>query len=706
MIAAVRRLVRRAATHLWNTPAAWTTIHRANVTDYTSTGQTVREQGWERHPVVQACCRAIVDIIQSVPLEVTAGDDTDAEVLDKHPLGLLLHNPQPRNPNLPGARMLGLTALHYLLYGNAFWHIVRPGASNRGKPAGLKLVHPEYVRSVEYSVDEDRILWYDWTAPESGTLRRSVVDDMIHFADLSGHSWLFGFPRVAAAIGDIVSDTEATRYVRQVVTNDGGPVQVFHMGENATREQALAAEERWREKRVQRGERGMVSFMSGTIKTETIGFNLQQLEFPDLRRVTRESICAAFPVDPRIIGISSAASEAGMSGVQFREARKRLIAMAATPLMLALENHLNHWLAPEYGDVRIRFSPNGLAELTEDETETSARAISEYTAGVRTLEEARLLVALAPERDPSHHIRGGMFGELMVADVGRLALPGAQAALAPPEPEPEPDQPPPTRALPAPVTRVARTPEQRVAHWRTFDATARQHDVVIEAQARALFAEDAVAVARLFAAVRADVDPPLTPNELELLLRAVRRMFGGEGESPTRWTDGMTAPISATMRAGAEELPFPLLPSSTRVHRAISNRVDRLATHVGQTSATQIEASLLAGQQAGWGVRQTADMINQTVFGGLAAQRSTLIARTESIGALNEGAFIAAQDSGIVSTVEWLTQGDLEVRDTHEDQDGQRLPIGQTFPNGCRFPGDPAADISEIANCRCTLLYD
>jgi hypothetical protein len=160
------------------------------------------------------------------------------------------------------------------------------------------------------------------------------------------------------------------------------------------------------------------------------------------------------------------------------------------------------------------------------------------------------------------------------------------------------------------------------------------------------------------------------------------------------------------MRAGAEELPFPLLPSSTRVHRAISNRVDRLATHVGQTSATQIEASLLAGQQAGWGVRQTADMINQTVFGGLAAQRSTLIARTESIGALNEGAFIAAQDSGIVSTVEWLTQGDLEVRDTHEDQDGQRLPIGQTFPNGCRFPGDPAADISEIANCRCTLLYD
>jgi hypothetical protein len=134
-----------------------------------------------------------------------------------------------------------------------------------------------------------------------------------------------------------------------------------------------------------------------------------------------------------VIGIASAGSDGGLSGVQYREARRRLISMAVSPLLFTLEAHVNHWLAPEYGEVRVRFSPDGLAELTEDELETSGRAISEYQAGVRTLEEARALVALPEERDPTHHVKAGLMGELSVADVGTLALPTAKAALEPPD---------------------------------------------------------------------------------------------------------------------------------------------------------------------------------------------------------------------------------------------------------------------------------
>lgn len=416
----------------WLEPSAWSTIHRANVSDYTLTGQTVRLKGWESHPVVQACTRAIVDVVGAVPLEVvqTKGDELD--VLPNHPLDALLANPMPQAPNMTGARFMGLTALHYLLYGNAFWHIVRQGTSGRGRAIALKLVHPEYVRSAEYSEDEDRIIWYDWTSPETGVPRRSMADDMCHFADLNAQSWLFGFPRGAAALADIMADHEATRYVRQIVTNDGGATQIFHMQDGATREQAQAAEARWREKRLDRGERGLAFFLPGTIKSESIGFNLQQLEFPDLRRVSREDICAAFQVDPRMVGIASAGNDGGLSGVQFREARRRLISQAVTPLMFAIEGVVNHWLAPEYGTVTVRFSPDGLSELTEDDGETSQRAIAEYQAGVRTLEEARTLVALPADRDPTDHIKAGMFGELTVGDVTLLAMPTTQAALNPP----------------------------------------------------------------------------------------------------------------------------------------------------------------------------------------------------------------------------------------------------------------------------------
>lgn len=721
----LRRMVQRA-TDLWHVPEAWSTIHRANVTDYTLDGRTVRVQGWEQHPVVHACTRAIIDIVQAVPLEVCRPvAEGDLEPIPGHPLERLLANPAPQAPNLPGARFIGLTALHFLLYGNAMWWIKRNGRQNRGLPSALKLIHPEYVRSAEYDPEADAIVWYDWTQQETGALRRTLAEDVVHFADLTGESWLFGYPRAASAIGDIVADQEATRYVRQIVTNDGGATQIFHLADGATREQAEGAEARWREKRLARGERGMAVFMPGTVKSETIGFNLQQLEFPDLRRVTREDICAAFSVDPRVIGVASAGSDGGLSGVQYREARRRLIAGAVSPLMFVLENQINHWLAPEYGDVRVRFSPDGLSELTEDELETSARAVSEYQAGVRTLEETRALVGLPPDRDPTHHVKAGLMGELTVGDVGTLALPTAQAALAPPQAAEPPDQegddtganveeddddtPPAARAAlpPPPATRVALTPEQRATRWQSFDQLATQHEAPLEAAALSLFAADAARVATLFRQVRAEGDDPvLTAAEVEEALRELHRMFGPTGPVARDWADGMAAPIGATVRDGAASVGFEIpLVSNPRIPKIVSRRADRLGELVGQTTAAQIEASILAGRQAGWGPRQTAQMVNQTVFGGLARSRATMIARTETIGALNEGAYVAAQESGLVSEVEWLTQQDNRVRDTHMAQDGQVVPLGRTFLNGCRFPGDPQGQPEEVINCRCTLLY-
>lgn len=713
----VGRLVRRMA-DLWNVPEAWTTINRANVTDYTRTGRTVRTEGWESHPVVQSCTRAIVDLVQAVPLEVYAGTDDEITLLPNHPLTRLLHNPAPTSPNLPGSRFIGLTALHVLLYGNALWFIQRSGQGNRGKPSGLKLIHPEYLRSAEYSEAEDRIVRYDWTTPETGTPRLSVAEDIVHFADLAGAGWLFGYPRAAAALGDIMADHEATRYVRQIVSNDGGSAQIFHMAEGATREQAEGAEARWREKRIQRGERGMALFMPGTVKSETIGFNLQQLEFPDLRRVAREDICTAFSVDPRVVGIASAGSDGGLSGVQYREARRRLIAQAVSPLMFLIEGHLNHWLAPEYGEVRVRFSPDGLSELTEDETETSQRAISEYQAGVRTLEEARRLVALPPERDPADHIKAGLMGELTVADVTVLGLASAQKALEPaPEPAPaseaetqqedeaEPGEealpPPPARtALPLPVSRVALTPEQRTATWQDVDALARQHEAPMEAAARACFAGDAKRVARIFSTQRTLEVRGITPQEAELLHRLVRKAFSQTGDRTAAWAERMGVPIEAAVEAGAASTGFAIIHGpNPRMPRVVADRTARLSELVGETTAQQIEAVMQMSQQEGWSLSHTADVINETVFGGLAANRAATIARTETISALNHGRFTAAQETGFITEVEWLTQQDNLVRDSHMPLDATRRPLGEAFPNGCRFPGDPGGKPGEVINC-------
>lgn len=92
--------------------------------------------------------------------------------------------------------------------------------------------------------------------------------------------------------------------------------------------------------------------------------------------------------------------------------------------------------------------------------------------------------------------------------------------------------------------------------------------------------------------------------------------------------------------------------------------------------------------------------------------RGDTIGRTEAIRALHEGAdegFRQAIDAGQVQQQNvykvWHSAGDLRVRDSHRQMNGQRVKFEASFvsPSGAvlRYPGDPDAPASETVNCRC-----
>jgi hypothetical protein len=91
--------------------------------------------------------------------------------------------------------------------------------------------------------------------------------------------------------------------------------------------------------------------------------------------------------------------------------------------------------------------------------------------------------------------------------------------------------------------------------------------------------------------------------------------------------------------------------------------------------------------------------------------RATVIARTETIGALNAGrvdAFsIVAADSEEPMELMWLATDDDRTRHTHNVAEGQRVPVGSPFIVGgfeLRFPGDPLGPPQEVIQCRCVPL--
>ncbi len=395
-------------------------VRTADPSEYRRDGRTVRIQGFNAHPVVHACMRVVADIMASVPLVVLKErGDYESRVGEDHPLQKLLDYPGPR---FTARQFRARFAVDYLGYGNAFFAMERPGESR--PPIALRPVNPESVQQVWIDTEGDprRYDYANW----AGIIVNVPTEDMLHFKDLDmGRPFeaeVFGYPRGATAIGSLLADNEATQYVRQVVTNDGTPTFAVLMSDEASTEDAVAMQDRYTARVVSRGKRGVPAFFGAVKDIKPLGFTLSDLEFPDLRRVAREDICAAFGVDPRMVGIASASSDAGLSGIQYAEARARLVQHTIEPMFSAFEDELNHWLAPEFGDVWVTYDHDILRDLVENDTETSTRVRAEYAEGLRTWEESRRAIKLSPLPEPTDSI-------LKVA--GRDLIPAALAVIDP-----------------------------------------------------------------------------------------------------------------------------------------------------------------------------------------------------------------------------------------------------------------------------------
>lgn len=124
---------------------------------------------------------------------------------------------------------------------------------------------------------------------------------------------------------------------------------------------------------------------------------------------------------------------------------------------------------------------------------------------------------------------------------------------------------------------------------------------------------------------------------------------------------------------------------------------------VGETTIKGLKASLAEGLAA----HETGPQLTARVrklFRETYANRATTIARTEIVSAANAGALRAGEIAGMTRKV-WIATLDEYTRPDHLAADGQEVPIGESFKVGddsLRYPGDPAAPISQIANCRCS----
>ena len=147
-----------------------------------------------------------------------------------------------------------------------------------------------------------------------------------------------------------------------------------------------------------------------------------------------------------------------------------------------------------------------------------------------------------------------------------------------------------------------------------------------------------------------------------------------------------TRDLFATLRGAEEDLLERVFIAS----QATIARVD-----------TSIKLLLTEGYQSGKGINYVANLLIKR-FDQLQTWEATRIARTEIHNSHNTAVMDTYQELGVEYTM-WISAGDDgRTRDSHLEVDGEIIPIGGTYSNGLKYPGDTDGPIEEWINCRCS----
>jgi SPP1 gp7 family putative phage head morphogenesis protein len=131
-----------------------------------------------------------------------------------------------------------------------------------------------------------------------------------------------------------------------------------------------------------------------------------------------------------------------------------------------------------------------------------------------------------------------------------------------------------------------------------------------------------------------------------------------------------------------------------------AQREEVLQSFVGDTY-DKLQQEVKAGKEQGESdneVRERVLKAGREVEEG----RGDAVAKNEAQSVYGAAQVRALKRAGFATCV-WNTMDDDRVRPSHKAQDGLVETIGDAFPNGCRFPGDPKAPLDETINCRCWL---
>lgn len=278
------------------------------------------------------------------------------------------------------------------------------------------------------------------------------VEDMIRVALIDPSTMSDAVAPLQAAQHDYQLDMERQNYLVEMLSNAHVPGLKYKSPRRLSPEEKDDIRSTLQD-RVGVGKRGGTLILDIPGAEIEVVETMKDLDWPGISSMAETRICAAFGVPPILVGARFGLEKGTYAN--YETARKSFYTETLKPLWAMLGSALTKGLLQDEGEDRLElgFDLSQITELQADMDALSARALNEWKGGLRSQEEARVMIGLGPKKASDTFCIPPGSTEAKGADETGLPATGAKPAFGAPKTSDDDDSEDDT---PAPSGKFAR----------------------------------------------------------------------------------------------------------------------------------------------------------------------------------------------------------------------------------------------------------
>lgn len=640
---------------------------------------------------VYACINKIAEAVAEADFKLyRIRRNGEKEEIQSHPLLDLLYDV---NPYMSKYDLLQAHQMYFDSVGESFWVIER---DRMGKPAEIWPVPPQRLKVVPDPVEYIRGYVY-----EIGGKKIPIEpQDIIFFRLPHPTNPYRGLGPLQAARYAIGSNKYSNEWTQNMFFNSAVPEIVLETENSLDPQTFERLKAEWSARYAGYKNARRAAVLEGGVKVKPLSLTPKDMDFVELRKMSRTEILAVFGIHPSILGLTEDVNRANAETGEYTFAR-----WVIRPRLKRLVDKLNQTLVPMFGeDLELGFvdpvPTNREARIKELET-----SLNKW----RTVNEIRKEEGLPP-------IEGGdvILVQGTVVPLSQVGQQQQQQAL------PDNNGENGGKAI-GQLDLVKKKLAEAIRsvsieeRWYAFVKATEPQEKNLERQLKKLFQEQQNEIMDKLKnnpQKPADILPEFEPwyeATKAIIMPAMQKALQEAGEravNEVRQALDKSGVVNITKELDPFDVYNPLVVEWLEYYAGNDCKL------VTETTITQLRDSLIEAYLAGESIPKIAERVS-AIFAEAKENRAKTIARTEIIAASNQGAYFGYKQTGVIEKKGWLAALDERTRQAHVEagqkygDDEGAIPLDEPFLVGGEYlnaPGDPSASAKNRINCRCTII--